>query len=311
MQLCRIIYYSLAALRVSSDIFAHHQEHLNCFYSFWYYTRMSLPAGIMGVLELQLCRIIYYSLAALHVSSDIFAHHQEHLNFFYSFWYYTRMSLPAGIMGVLELHLCGIIYYSLAALHVSSDIFAHRQEHLNCFYSFWYYTRMSLPAGIMGVLELQLCRIIYYSLAALHVSSDIFAHHQEHLNCFYSFWCYTRMSLPAGIMGVLQLQLCRIIYYSLAALRVSSDIFAHHEEHLNCFYSFWYYTRMSLPAGIMGVLELQLCRIIYYSLTALHVSSDIFTHHQEHLNCFYSFWYYTRMSLPLVSWECWNCNCVG
>ena len=30
MQMCSIIYYSLAALRVSSDIFAHHQEHLNC-----------------------------------------------------------------------------------------------------------------------------------------------------------------------------------------------------------------------------------------------------------------------------------------
>jgi len=28
---------------------------------------------------------------------------------------------------------------------------------------------------------MQLCRIIYYSLAALHVSSDIFACHQEHL----------------------------------------------------------------------------------------------------------------------------------
>jgi len=52
MQLCRIIYYSLAAAHVSSDIFAHHQENLNC-YSFWYYTRMSLPAGIMGVLELK------------------------------------------------------------------------------------------------------------------------------------------------------------------------------------------------------------------------------------------------------------------
>jgi hypothetical protein len=48
MQLCRIIYYSLAAVRVSSDIFAHHQEHLNCIYSFWYYTRMLLRVGIMG-----------------------------------------------------------------------------------------------------------------------------------------------------------------------------------------------------------------------------------------------------------------------
>jgi hypothetical protein len=30
---------------------------------------------------------------------------------------------------------------------------------------------------------MQLCKTIYYSLAALHVSSDIFAHHQGHLNC--------------------------------------------------------------------------------------------------------------------------------
>jgi len=53
MQLCRIIYYSLAALHVSCDIFAHHQEHLNCIYSFWYYTRMLLPVGIMGESERQ------------------------------------------------------------------------------------------------------------------------------------------------------------------------------------------------------------------------------------------------------------------
>ena len=38
-------------------------------------------------------------------------------------------------------------------------------------------------------------RIIYCSLAALHISSDIFAHHQEHLNCNYSFWFYSRASL--------------------------------------------------------------------------------------------------------------------
>ena len=31
--------------------------------------------------------------------------------------------------------------------------------------------------------KMQLCRIIYYSFAALHVSRDIFAHNQEHLNC--------------------------------------------------------------------------------------------------------------------------------
>jgi len=97
-------------------------------------------------------------------------------------------------------------------------------------------------------------------------------------------------------------ELVRIIYYSLAALHVASDIFAQHQEHLNRIYSFWYYTRMLRPVGIMG----ELVRIIYYSLAALHVSSDIFAHHQEHLNRIYSFWYYTRMLLQLVSWEIWN-----
>jgi len=43
--------------------------------------------------------------------------------------------------------------------------------------------------------------------------------------------------------------------------------------------------------------NLQLCRIIYCSLTALHVSNDIFTHNQEHLNCNYSFWFHSRVPL--------------
>jgi hypothetical protein len=51
MQLFRLIYYTLAPLHVSSDIFAYHQEHLNCIYSFWYYTHVLLPVGIMGELE--------------------------------------------------------------------------------------------------------------------------------------------------------------------------------------------------------------------------------------------------------------------
>jgi len=46
--------------------------------------------------------------------------------------------------------------------------------------------------------KMQLCRIIYCSSTALHVLSDIFAHHHEHLNCIYSFWYYSHVSLQAG-----------------------------------------------------------------------------------------------------------------
>jgi len=54
---------------------------------------------------------------------------------------------------------------------------------------------------------------------------------------------------------------------------------------------------------------MQQCRIIYCSLAALHVSSDTFAHHQEHLNCIYSFWYYTRMSLPAATYVCNTRSC--
>jgi hypothetical protein len=46
---------------------------------------------------MQLCGTIYCPLIALHVSSDIFAHHQELLKlYFYSF------TLPASVVGESE-----------------------------------------------------------------------------------------------------------------------------------------------------------------------------------------------------------------
>ena len=92
MKLYRLIYYSLSALHVSGDVFAHHQEHLTVFTASgnihqcrcWLMSRMSwnsisnssmTPAGSDY-------RLIYYSLSALHVSADVFSHHQEHLTVF-------------------------------------------------------------------------------------------------------------------------------------------------------------------------------------------------------------------------------------
>ena len=52
--------------------------------------------------------------------------------------------------------------------------------------------------------------------------------------------------------------------------------------------------------------NMQLRKIIYYSLAALHVSSDIFAHHQEHLNCITASGITHVCRCRLVSWECWN-----
>ena len=51
---------------------------------------------------------------------------------------------------------------------------------------------------------------------------------------------------------------------------------------------------------------MQLYTIIYYSLAALHVSSDIFAHHQEHLNCITASGITRVCHCRLESWECSN-----
>jgi hypothetical protein len=51
---------------------------------------------------------------------------------------------------------------------------------------------------------------------------------------------------------------------------------------------------------------MQLCRIIYYSLDAVRVLSDIFAHHQEHLNCITASGITHVCRCRLVSRECWN-----
>jgi hypothetical protein len=51
---------------------------------------------------------------------------------------------------------------------------------------------------------------------------------------------------------------------------------------------------------------MQLCRIVYYSLAALHVSSDTFVHHQEHLNCITASGITHVCLCRLVSWEFWK-----
>jgi len=94
--------------------------------------------------------------------------------------------------------------------------------------------------------KMQLCRKIYCSLTALHVSSYVFAHHQEHLNCNYSFWFYSRVSLSAAVSSLQR-------HTWMTALHVSSYVFAHHQEHLNCNYSFWFYSRVSLSAAVSSL----------------------------------------------------------
>jgi hypothetical protein len=49
--------------------------------------------------------------------------------------------------------------------------------------------------------------LLHCSLTAQHFSSDIIAHHQELLNCNYSFWFYSRLSLPAAVMDEWKLSL--------------------------------------------------------------------------------------------------------
>jgi hypothetical protein len=65
----------------------------------------------------------------------------------------------------------------------------------------------------------------------------------------------------------------------------------------SCFRASWYTKTTN---------KMQMYRIIYYSLAALHVSSDIFAYHQEHLKCITASAISHVCRCRLVSWECWN-----
>ena len=50
--------------------------------------------------------------------------------------------------------------------------------------------------------------------------------------------------------------------------------------------------------------KVQLCMIVYYYFAALHVSSDIFAHHQDHLNCITASGITHACRCRMVSWDC-------
>ena len=54
--------------------------------------------------------------------------------------------------------------------------------------------------------------------------------------------------------------------------------------------------------------KMQLYRLIYLSLLALHVSGDDFAHHQEHLTVFIVSGNIHPSCCRLVSWVSWNCK---
>jgi len=52
--------------------------------------------------------------------------------------------------------------------------------------------------------------------------------------------------------------------------------------------------------------KMQLCRLIYYSWSAVHVSGDIFAHYQEHVTVFTLSGSIYPSCCRLVSWMSWN-----
>jgi hypothetical protein len=53
-------------------------------------------------------------------------------------------------------------------------------------------------------------------------------------------------------------------------------------------------------------MQLRVYRLIYYSLSALHVSGDVFAHHREHLTVFTASGNIHQCRCRLVSWMSWT-----
>ena len=103
----------------------------------------------------------------------------------------TVLSVACGEVGFPNVYennqqdaLYRLIYCSKSALHVSSDVFAHHQEHLTVFTVSGSVHPSFCRNNYESNQQDALYRLIYYSKSALHVSGDVFAHHQEHLTVF-------------------------------------------------------------------------------------------------------------------------------
>jgi hypothetical protein len=71
----------------------------------------------------------------------------------------------------------------------------------NCNYSFWFYTRLSLPAAVMAEWELVAQFIIPLFLDYSTCFGQYYRSSSGAYNCNYSFWFYTCLSLPAAVMA--------------------------------------------------------------------------------------------------------------
>jgi len=63
---------------------------------------------------------------------------------------------------------------------------------------------------------------------------------------------------------------------------------------------------MSLCPIMKVTNKMQIYRLIYFSLLALHVSGDVFAHHQEHLTVFTVSGSNNTSCCRLVTWMNWN-----
>jgi hypothetical protein len=54
--------------------------------------------------------------------------------------------------------------------------------------------------------------------------------------------------------------------------------------------------------------KMQVYRLIYFSFSALHVSGDVFAHHQKHFTVFTVSGSIHPGCCWLVSWMSWNCT---
>jgi uncharacterized protein YtpQ (UPF0354 family) len=143
-----------------------------------------------------------------------------------------------------------------------------------------------------------LYRFIYYSKSALHVSGNVFTHHQEpstvftvsgsvHPSCYrlVSWMGFNSFETPHNYENKQQDALYRLIYYSKSALQVSGNVFSHHQEHSTVFtvsssvhpsccrlVSWMGFNSFETPHNYENNQQDALYRLIYYSKSALHVS---------------------------------------
>jgi hypothetical protein len=93
----------------------------------------------------------------------------------------AKTSLTLSRIGLISRQVLYNTFYRVPKNMTEGIMIKHPSHRPQLYFTFWF---LQSSAFVKAKNKIQICRLIYYSISALHVSVNVFAHHQAHLTLF-------------------------------------------------------------------------------------------------------------------------------